>query len=227
MTVYNPGLPGIDGESGYVQEYDPSIERYRVLLNNGHAYYFASYISQLTQPPAEAVQLPPMQKHPLPARITPGYKPPPVRADRPEPAPDQAEPGVPPTAPGPVRSVLGDPPPPPPGPVPTEPSVKQGPPPKTQRPKIPRSEQPGIGPPKAQPLAAPPVQRVTLHYSVDPRNPGPIAKLASGSVGIPSSLDPTLSGAEPPVTTLPKADVKPCQYTDYRYQTGASCGAGG
>ena len=28
VTVYNSGLPGIDGYSGYVQEYDPSIDRY-------------------------------------------------------------------------------------------------------------------------------------------------------------------------------------------------------
>ena len=130
-----------------MQHYNSALERYYVLLNPGHAYYFADYILQLTQPPAEAVQLPPMQKHPLPARVTTGYKPPPVRVDRPEPALDQAAPGVPPAVPGPVRSVFGDPPPPPPGPVPTEPSVKQGPPPKTQRPKIPRSEQPEIGPP--------------------------------------------------------------------------------
>ena len=53
---------------------NPSIERYYVLLNNGHTYYFAAYLLQLTQPPAEAVQLPPMQKHPLPARVAPGYR---------------------------------------------------------------------------------------------------------------------------------------------------------
>ena len=163
MTVYNSGLPGIDGESGYVQEYGPSIERYRVLLNNSHAYYFASYLLQLIRAPAEAVQLPPMQKHPLPARVAPGYKPPSVRVDRPEPAADQAVPGIPLSAPDPVRSAFGDPPPPPPGPVPTEPSVKQGPPPKIQRPKIPRGEQPTIGLPKGPPPLAPPAQRVTLH----------------------------------------------------------------
>ena len=64
VTVYNSGLPGIDGESGYVTEYGSSIERYRVLLNNGHVYYLASHLLQLTRAPAEAVQLPPMQKHP-------------------------------------------------------------------------------------------------------------------------------------------------------------------
>ena len=160
-----------------------------------------------------------MQKHPLPAKIAPGYKPPPVRVDRPEPAADQAEPGIPPPVPDPVRSAFGDPPPPPPGPVPTEPSVKQGPPPKTQRPKIPRGEQPTIGLPKGPPQLAPPAQRVTLHYSVDPRNPGSIAKPAAGSFGIPSSPDLCPPGSEPPEPTQPKVVVKPCSYKNYR--TGA------
>ena len=78
VTIQNSGLPGIDGESGYVRYYNVSNQRYNVLLNSGLAYYFASHILQLTPPPAEAVQLPPMQKHPLPARVATAYKPPPV-----------------------------------------------------------------------------------------------------------------------------------------------------
>ena len=35
VAVYESRLPGIDGESGHVTEYGPSIERYHVLLNNG------------------------------------------------------------------------------------------------------------------------------------------------------------------------------------------------
>ena len=219
MTVYSSALPGTDGESGYVTEYDSSIERYRVLLNNGHVYYLASHLLQLTRAPAEAVQLPPMQKHPLPARVTPGYKPPPVRVDRPEPAADEIEPGLPHPVPHPVRSAFGDPPPPPPGPVPTEPSVKQGPPPKTQRPKIPRGEQPTLGLPKGSPPLAPPAKQVTLHYSVDPRNPGPIAKPAAGDPGIPSSSDRRPSVPAQPGPTQHKVVTKPCFYKDYR--TGA------
>ena len=36
VAVYDSGLLGINGESGHVTGYDSSIERYRVLLNNGH-----------------------------------------------------------------------------------------------------------------------------------------------------------------------------------------------
>ena len=216
MTVYNSGLPGIDGESGHVTEYDASLQRYRVLLNSGHVYYFASHLLELTKAPTEAAQLPPMQKHPLPARVTPGYKPPPVSVSRPEPAADQIEPGPPHPVPYPVRSALGDPPPPPPGPVPTEPSAKQGPPPKTQRPRIPQGEQPILGFPKGSPPLAPPAKQVTLHYSMDPRNPGPIAKPAAGDPGIPSSSDRPPSDPAPPEPTQPKVVIKPGFYTDYR-----------
>ena len=76
VTVHGSGLPGIDGESGHVTEYGPFNERYHVLLKNCHVYHFASRHLQLTQAPAKAVQLPPMQKHPLPATVTPKYKPP-------------------------------------------------------------------------------------------------------------------------------------------------------
>ena len=160
-----------------------------------------------------------MQKHPLPARVTPGYKPPPVRVDRPEPAADQIEPGLLPPVPYPVRSAFGDPPPHPPGPVPTEPSVKQGPPPKTQRPKILRGEQPTLGLPKGSPPLAPPVMRVTPHYSVDPRNLGPIAKPASGDPETPSAPDRPPSDPAPSEPAQHKVVIKLCFYKDYR--TGA------
>ena len=104
VTVYDSGLPGLDGESGHVIEYDLSIDRYRVLPHNGHVYYLASRLLRLTRAPAEAVQLPPMQQPPLPARVTPTYKPPPVTLAPPEPAADQPEPAPPPPAPYPTRA---------------------------------------------------------------------------------------------------------------------------
>ena len=34
VTIYNSGPPNIHGENGYVLEYDPPIERYRVLTTS-------------------------------------------------------------------------------------------------------------------------------------------------------------------------------------------------
>ena len=75
VTAHGSELPSIEGESGHVTEYGPFSERYHVQLNNGHVYHLASRHLHLTQAPAKAVQLPPMQTHPLPATVTPKYKP--------------------------------------------------------------------------------------------------------------------------------------------------------
>ena len=83
VTVHGSDLPSIEGESGYVLEYDPFGERYHVQLNNGHVYHLVSRRLHLTQAPAKAAQLPPMQQHPLPATMTHKYKPPPVCFARP------------------------------------------------------------------------------------------------------------------------------------------------
>ena len=228
VTVHGSELPGIEGESGHVTEYGPFSEQYNVQLNNGHKYHLAPRHLRLTQALAKAVQLPPMQKHPLPATVTPKYRPPPVCFDRPKPAADQPELGPHPPAPRPATSKFEEPPPPPPGPVPTEPSVKQGPPPKTPPPRIPRSEPPAqvqrpiqksLGKQKASAPRPPPARRTTLHYSLDPAHPGPIAK--------PAAVDPWMlpaaardsEGLAPAKPALPPAIVKPCAYQDYRKTT--------
>ena len=169
-----------------------------------------------------------MQKHPLPATVTPSYKPPPVCFVRPKPAGDQPELGPKPPAPHPVRSALEVPPPPPPGPVPAETSVKQGPPPKIPPPKILRGGlqlpvqrpiQKGQGSQKASVPRPHPAQRTTLHYSLDPAHPGSIAK--------PAAVDPWMlpadapKPAEPatPKPLPPRAIVKHCAFQDYRQTT--------
>ena len=78
VTFQNTTLPGLDGESGYVESYDQDSGRYRVLLNNGLRYYFHSRHLLVTQPPKVPVPLPPMAKHPLPATRPQTYIPPPL-----------------------------------------------------------------------------------------------------------------------------------------------------
>ena len=230
VTVQGSGLPGIEGESGHVTEYDPFNERYHVLLNNGHVYHLAPRHLLLTQAPAKAEQRPPMQKHPLHATVTPSYKPPPVCFDRPKPAGDQPELGPKPPAPHPVRSTLeagGTPSAPagPPGPVPTEPSVKEGPPPKTPPPKIlcgepqvpvQRPIQKGHGYQKASVPRPPPAKRTTLHYSLDPAHPGPIAKPAAVDPWMLPAAAPKPAEPAPPKPPPPPTIVKPCAFNDYR-----------
>ena len=187
----------IEGESGYVQEYDPFGNRYHVRLNNGRLYYFASRHLAVTQAPAEAVPLPPIKQHPLPATVTPKYKPPPLCLDLLKPDANQPELKLPPPAPKPVGSIVDAPPPLAPGPVPAGPSMKQGHPPKTRPPKILRVDphtkrglsprvqrtiQKGSGYQKPSAPVPPPAGRATLHYTCDPTRPGPIAK--------PAALDP-------------------------------------
>ena len=214
-------------------EYDPFNERYHVLLNNGHVYHLASRHLRLTQAPAKAVQLPPMQKHPLPATVTPKYKPPPVCFDRPKPAGDQPKLGPHPPAPHPVRSTFEEPPPPPPGPVPSEPSVKQGPPPKTPSPRIPRGEpqvpvqrpiRKGLGFKKASVPRPSPARRTTLHYSLDagPCPPWPHRETSRSRPVDASSARPRSRGTSTSKTASPPAIVKPCACQDYRKTTPAA-----
>ena len=148
--------------------------------------------------------------------------------DRPKPAADQPELGPHPPAPHPVRSTFEEPPPPPPGLVPTEPSVKQGPPPKIPSPRIPRNEpqvpvqrpiQKGLGFQKASVPRPLPARRTTLLYSLDPAHPGPIAK--------PAAVDPWMlptpardpAGLAPAKPLPPPAIVKHCAYQDFRKTT--------
>ena len=188
----------------------------------------------ITSRPAAYISrsLPPMQPHPLPATVTPKYKPPPVCFDRPRPAADQPELGLHrlhPPAPRPARSTFEDPPPPPPRPVPTEPSVKQGPPPKTPRRgsreathtrRFSGRFRKASGTRRPQRLNRPlhDVRRCTT-YSLDRAHPGPIAK--------PAAVDPWLlpagarkpEGLAPAKPAPPPAMVKPCAYQDYRKTT--------
>ena len=135
--MFGSDLPGIGGESGYVQEYDPFGNRYHVRLNNGHVYHLASRHLAVTQAPVEAVPLPPMERHLLPAVVKADYKPPLLclHFSKP-PKPDAKQPELRPPlpAPTPVGNIDDAPPPPPAGPVPAGPSVKQSPPTKPARP---------------------------------------------------------------------------------------------
>ena len=181
----------------------------------------------LTQAPAKAVQLPPMQKHPLPATVTPKYKPPPVCFDRPKPAADQPELGPHPPAPHPVRSTLEEPPPPPPGPVPTEPSVKQGPPPKTPPPRIPRrepqcrssghSEGPGSRRLPRRGRLRLSARRFITRWTQPTLAPS--RNRPRWTLGCFLRLLPIQQNRHQPKPPPPPAIVKPCAFQDYRKTT--------
>ena len=230
VTVRGSALPGIEGESGYVLEYDPFGERYHVQLNNGRVYHLVSRHLQLTQAPAKAVPLPPMQQHPLPATVAPKYNPPPVCFDRLKPDAGQPELGSHPPAPRLVGSTLGDP-------TATagtnaDKTVSEaGPAAENRPPWIPRSDplaqvqqsiQKGTGHQRAPAPKPPPVRRVTLHYSCDPARPGPIAKPSAVD---PWLLPPNLRKPELPAQAKPgptPAAVQPRPYQDYRKTTPAA-----
>ena len=204
VTVYDAGLPGIDGESGHVTEYDPFNERCHVLPNNGHVYHLAPRHLQLTQAPAEAVQRPPMQKHPLPATVAPKY---PHRSA--STVPNRLRINLSPAHIRPHRTRsearLKSPLRPRRGPcLRTEPSVKCGPPPKTQRPKILRSEPLSHGLQKAPMPLPPPARRTTLHYVLDgPNQPWPHRKAGRGGPLDASSACSLSSRSGPAKTASP------------------------